>query len=280
MSIILNYVREVMKKRWIFIVMLFALILSVFLASCTDSRHKTPGTIKSVIDHIPEYHLAYGGTPNPTLTGYPGDTSKNHDAGQNLAAVVIGGFIIISVYNLILFGIRRTDKTYLCLALLSITGAVWVLISQQYFISTLFPALSRDAIAKIEYICLILALIIYGRFFRSRFKEEFNKYPVIVMEVLSAGIILVILLTESDKYIRIVQVYGLAAFMYFACIIWVTVKAMNRKKNGAEILLATGIIMLLTFANDKSEDVLTSEIVTKLVSLGSLSSKRMLLNDF
>ena len=49
-NIILHDVKEVMKNRRIFIVMLFVLILSWFLASCTNGKHKTPGAVQGVID--------------------------------------------------------------------------------------------------------------------------------------------------------------------------------------------------------------------------------------
>ena len=163
---------------------------------------------------------------------------------------MFGGFAVIGVYNLILFIIRRTDKAHLCFALLSIVGAVWLLISQQYFISTLFPALSWEVIAKIEYINLILALVIYGRFFQSQFNEEFSKYPVIIMDAFGAGLAMLILLTESDEYIHIVQVYGLAALVYVTYILGVIIKAMNKKRNGVAILLVTSIILLITLSND------------------------------
>jgi signal transduction histidine kinase/CheY-like chemotaxis protein len=251
----LIHAKEVMKKRRIFIVMLLALVSSWVLASCTDSRHGTPGSVGGVIDHIPDYHAACGGTQEPVLDGSPKDISKHRDVGLDFAAAVFGGFIVISVYYLILFAIRRKEKTHLWSALLGITGALWIFISRQHLISLLFPALSRNVIAKIEYVCLILALIICGRLFKQLFKEEFSKYSLIVMEAFGAVLILLFLLTDSGSHFRIVQAYYLAALAYIACMLWMGANAVKRRKNAEAIMSAAGILMLLVFANDIAQKI-------------------------
>jgi hypothetical protein len=177
--IIFHYTQEDMKKFRTLFLMLFVLILSGQLTACINSNDKTPVALQGVI--------------NPS----------NHDfTGQSLTAFMAGGFVIICIYNLILFMIRRKDKTFLYFSLLSITGAVWILISQQYFFPLLVPSLSSEIIAKIEYINLILALIVYGRFNQSQFKDEFSRYPIIIMEVFGAGLVVPILFIQSDKYIH------------------------------------------------------------------------------
>jgi PAS domain S-box-containing protein len=239
-----------MNKRRIFILILCVLISSALFASCTDTRQKSSGPIGDVIGHIPEKHSAVGGIKDSGLSGYFGDVSENLGAGQNLAAVLFGGFIIIGVYNLILFAIRRTDKTHLFFAMLSITGSLWILISGQDVIPMMFFAHSRDVTAKIEFICLIFTLIISGRFFKQRYKEEFGKYHVTLMEIFGAGLILLFLLTDSRNHFLMVRAFYLVAVFYIAFILWMAANAMSRRRNVDAILPAAGIAMLLAFTGD------------------------------
>jgi nitrogen-specific signal transduction histidine kinase/CheY-like chemotaxis protein len=225
--IIFHYTQEVMKKFRRLFLMLFVLILSGLLASCINSNDKTPVTLQGIID------------------------LSNYDyTGQNLPAFMVGVFVIICVYNLLLFRIRRTDKTYLCFSLLSIIGAAWILISQQYFIPSLFSSLASGITAKIEYINLILALIVYGRFVQSQYKEEFSKYPIIIMDAFGTVLLVLILFTEGVKYIHIAQVYVLVVLIYLAYVFWVIIKALKRKRNDAATLLIVSIILIFTILND------------------------------
>jgi PAS domain S-box-containing protein len=250
MGIILIYAKEVMSKPRIFILILSVLISSVFLASCTDGKHKIPVSIGGVTNNVTDYNAAGGGIQDSPVSDYPRDTSKNWDAGLNLAALIFAGFIILGVYNLILFIIRRNDKTHLWFTILSISGALWILISRQNLIPILVPVLSRGLTAKIEFVCLIIVLIICGRIFKQQSKEEFSRYHPIVMEIFGAGLIILVLLTDSASHFRIVQAYYLAALASIAFILWITAKATRMRKNPDAILHAAGIVMLLAFVND------------------------------
>ncbi len=216
-----------MKKFRTLFLILFVLILSLQLASCINSNDKTPAALQGAIN------------------------LNNHDfAGQNLAAFMAGGFVIICVYNLILFMIRRKDGTFLYFSLLSITGAVWILISRQYFIPLLFPSLTGEIITKIEYINLVIALIVYGKFIQSQFKDEFNRYPVIIMEVFGAGLAVAILFTRSYQYINAVKVYGLAALIFFAYMLSIMAGALKKKRSDSVPILILSVILLITILND------------------------------
>ena len=246
-----------MKKLRIFILMLFLLILSGHLASCTNSKDKATAALQGVIDlsnyNISKNHIAYGGIWDPVLQGYPDSTAAKHNSGHNLAAFMFGGFFSIGVYNLILFMIRRSDKTYLYFALLSIAGAVWILTSQPYFVYSLFPFLSWGIITKVKYINLVLALIAYGRLYQTQFKEEFSRYPGIIMEALGAGLIVIILFTLSDKNVHLIQAYSLAALIFLAYVLWVIFKALKKKRTASATLLIVSIILFFALVNDISK---------------------------
>jgi nitrogen-specific signal transduction histidine kinase/CheY-like chemotaxis protein len=203
-----------------------------------------------IIVLVSNYHMAYGGIWDPVLLGYPDSIAAKHNAGHNLAAFMFGGFVIIGVYNLILFMIRRDDRVYIYFGLLSFASAVWILISQQYFIYSLFAFMSWEIVTKIECVDLVFALILFGRLIQQQFKDEFNLYPSIIMEAFGAGIVVLVLLIESDKYIHIIQAYFLAAFIFLAYVLWVLFKALKNKRNAAATLLTSSIILIFTLIND------------------------------
>jgi nitrogen-specific signal transduction histidine kinase len=203
-----------------------------------------------IIVLVSNFHMAYGGIWDPVLLGYPDSIAARHNSGHNLAAFMFGAFVIIGFYNLILFMTRRDDRIYVYFALLSIAGAVWILISQQYFIYSLFAFMSWGIITKIEYIDLVLALVLFGRLIQQQFKDEFSQYPAIIMEAFGAGIVVLILLIESDKYTRIVQAYFLAALIFLAYVLWVLFKALKNKRNAAPAILTASIVLIFTLIND------------------------------
>lgn len=104
---------------------------------------------------VANYSYARGGMWYPIYLGAEGAIRKMDGDIQKKDYFLIGAFLMMLLYNLSLFMVRREDKSSLAVALLCIIATGRVIIYGSYSILSIFPGIGYSGTVRIDYLTLI-----------------------------------------------------------------------------------------------------------------------------
>ncbi|KOA20353.1 chemotaxis protein CheA [Clostridium homopropionicum DSM 5847] len=178
----------------------------------------------------------YLGTKNEVLV------EENVQLGIDL--FLFGSILIMSLYHLALFSIRRKDKSTLYFGLFSLVIAVRSLFMGERIVVQVFPNMPFEVLSKTAAISYYLALPLFLMFFKELFNEisdkviYISKYVAIIMTLLC-------LVTTNKIYDKLAipsQIYSLLICLY---ILYKLIKfLMEKRENSFEMFLGALIVMI------------------------------------
>ncbi len=163
---------------------------------------------------------------------------------------LLGLLIIMAIYHIGLFYLRRTDLSTLYFAFTLIFVAMHLTVGGQMLIKFFFPSISWELVMKINFLGNYLRLIFFTLFIWSLFKKEISEWYVRILLIFSVLMSLLIVFTSASVFTHLFIVFVLALAITFPYLIYGMIKAILRKKEGAILSLLGTIIILLAVIND------------------------------
>ncbi|TGM96147.1 sensor histidine kinase [Leptospira dzoumogneensis] len=183
-----------------------------------------------------------------------------------LGWVVFGATFFMGLYHLILFLMRRVDKSALWFGLFCIDLSIRGFFTGSVFIYEVTPDSFWVYIHKLDILTFVLALPLFSVFLKAVFPDEkFHSYfNNLFIGVSSIFFILVLALpsTEYMNYIRIFQGFVGISIVYFFIMIALCI---FRKREGAILFAVGSLILFLTTLND----ILNQSLIIKAEYLAS-----------
>lgn len=183
----------------------------------------------------------YIGTKNEVLL------EENVQLGIDL--FLFGSILIMSLYHLALFSIRRKDKSTLYFGLFALAIAVRSLFMGERIAVQIFPNMPFEVLSKTAAISYYLALPLFLMFFKELFNEisdrviSISKYVAIIMTLLC-------LVTTNKIYDKLAipsQIYSMLICLY---ILYKLIKFLiNKRENAFEMFLGA-LIVIMAFLCD------------------------------
>lgn len=164
---------------------------------------------------------------------------------------VIGGFLMMGLYYLIVFGLRRNDLSPLFVGLVSLAVSMRTMFINGYLSVELLHIESWEWLTRLEYWSEIFGFITFVFLMRSLYPREVHKSMVRLAVVLSIGLFLFVGLTPARIYTESMLLQSAlkaAVLVYF--IVYVGIKAFLRKREGALIHLFALILLVCALVND------------------------------
>ncbi|MCU6792869.1 ATP-binding protein [Paenibacillus sp. WQ 127069] len=164
---------------------------------------------------------------------------------------IIGGFLMIGLYHLIVCGMRKRDFSTLFVSLVSLAVSMRTLFINGYLSKELLGIESWEALTRLEYMSEIFGFIALVFLMKSLYPREVHKVMMRFAMILSVGLVLFILLTPARVYTESMLLQGAlkgAVLLYF--IIYVGIKAYLCKREGALIHLAALFLIVCALVND------------------------------
>ncbi|TGK35385.1 sensor histidine kinase [Leptospira andrefontaineae] len=183
-----------------------------------------------------------------------------------LGWVVFGATFFMGLYHLILFLMRRVDKSALWFGLFCIDLSIRGFFTGSVFIYEVTPDSLWVYIHKLDILTFVLALPLFSVFLKAVFPEEKYHYYFnnIFLSVSFVFFILVLVLpsTEYMNYIRIFQGFVGISIVYFFIMISLCI---FKQREGAVLFAIGSIILFLTTLND----ILNQSLIIKAEYLAS-----------
>ncbi len=166
------------------------------------------------------------------------------------SSILFGSLIVMAFFFAGLYIMRRYDRYYLYLALLSFLLACRSLFPVQYIISNFFPSIPFDIMVRMEYLTLYLALAASALFFRELYPLIFSKRhrQVIVYVPLLFSLFVLILPPSLFTYsVYPFYLFSLYAMVYMASVI---IRAVMHHVSGSLLMLSGSLILAAAVIND------------------------------
>jgi PAS domain S-box-containing protein len=203
-----------------------------------------------VVFHVSNFHHRRGGAWESIQLGKENQLRESRERRVGIDLFLFGSIFIIALYHFGLFFVRRQDRSPLYFALFCATVSVRLLTTGERYLTHILPNLSWELFLKLEYLSISLAVPAFALFMHSLFPREFRRSFLRFIVAASVALSLVVLLTPGSVFSRLLTLCNLLLLATFCFGLFVLVRSIRHKRDGALIFLAGYMILSLAAIND------------------------------
>lgn len=203
-----------------------------------------------LILHVSNFHHARGGITVTPFIGNPSSISGTRERGVAMKLFTFGSLFIIAMYHLVIFFIRRTEKSALYFGFFGFCMAVRSLVIEEFYLVSLIPALSWEVVVRVTYLTFSLGMPAFAFFIYSLFPDEMRKGALRVLAGAGFFYSLVILVTPATFFTNLIVPYQAVIVGGSFYTLYVLVKAVKRKREESLLFLGAFIFYFLCIIND------------------------------
>ncbi|MCP4129515.1 MAG: SpoIIE family protein phosphatase [bacterium] len=208
------------------------------------------GNRVEIILTVSNFNHRVGGARHTTLFGRETDVNKSWRKKIASEHFLFGSIIIIALYHLGFFLIRRKNMTPLYFGSFCFLIALRLILTGERYFLHLFPWAGWEFMYKLEYLCNYIGLPVFTMFLYSLFPKEF--YKPILRVILASGIILslIVIFSRIGIYSYTIQIYQVILILTCLYGFYILIKALRHKRAGAGILLFGCSVLFCSILND------------------------------
>lgn len=200
--------------------------------------------------HVSNFYHRNGGVWELIELGSETRVRRRYEMGISLDLFLIGFIFAMSLYHIIRFILRRSDRVSLYFGLFCLLIAVRSLIVGNLHAFRIFPGLSWQVLHKIEYITFYAAVPLFLSYLRVAFPSEVNQRILRSVQFAGAAFSLFVLLTPALLYGKSLMAYQIITLLCGSYSLFVLIRASYRKLQGAGIILGGFIFLFIMVIND------------------------------
>jgi len=162
-----------------------------------------------------------------------------------------GALVIMAVYHLGLFMLRRKDRSTIFCALLCLLVAVRSSVTGEIVILDLFPGTSWHLLYVLQYLAFYLAVPVFGQFIHLLYPGETSRKFTLFCWVMAALFSLTVIATPVKVYSKFIlgyEIYTILFLLYIALV--ALVRAALKKREGAAYFILGAVALALAAFND------------------------------
>lgn len=199
---------------------------------------------------ISNFDHCKGGFWLPIELGEVQQVQHARDTRVLLEMFLFGCLFIMALYHFGLYVLRSKDSTTLFFGLMCAVIGVRSLLTGEVLMNYIFPGMEWHIARKIEYLLTFTSAPIYVAFCRKLYPTVWNKTIYRVIEFFGLALCLFVIVTPTTIFTNSSYVFTGYAWLVSMITIWIFIKAVRQKLDGAGIFLATTLFFLLTIVND------------------------------
>jgi len=218
-----------------------------------DSRLvSVPAGVKKldICIQVSNFHQYTGGLQEEVLLGDFNTMLSRWERKRGGEMMMIGISLAMMLYYLVLYLFQPGEKSLLFFFLFTLTASLRSLVTESLFLQDLFPALGWQVTIRLEYLTFAFIGTAMLAFLRSIYPKDVHPIPFYTALSLSGLYGLIILFAPariSTSLITVQQMIMIAEVFY---ILYVMIRTVRLKREGASFVLAGVSILVLAFIND------------------------------
>lgn len=196
------------------------------------------------------FHHKRGGITNSIeLGGSDVLTVRTH---LKLAAemFVTASLLVIGVYHLLLYMLRRKDKAPLYFGVFTLLFGIRSLLVGEILITQVWPAIPWELLFKLEYLILCSSAYIIMRYFDCIFPHYLSLGYQLGIEIVTGVFCLIILIAPALIYSKLLSIIGVLIILHMIYLMVGLVRAAMQRMEGALFFLLVSMVVLVTVIND------------------------------
>ncbi|MBW7475177.1 diguanylate cyclase [Paenibacillus oenotherae] len=225
------------------------------------------GNVQLVLQ-ISNYHNYAGGMFEPLLYGPAPAIQKNHDRNLAVQFILFGILLLSGIYHIGLSFFRNKDTSMLYFGLFCSIVALRNTLVGEVFFTKVFPDFPWEIAMKIEYICLYSMVPLFALFLQRLFPAEASALFSKISVILAAIYAIVTIAVTANVYYLILLYYQIFIVISFVYAIYLMIRAIFYKRDGAIFALVGFSAFVLTSLFDLSGFVLQRHSWQSFHSLG------------
>jgi adenylate cyclase len=161
-----------------------------------------------------------------------------------------GSLLIMGVYHIGLFSLRRKDKSSLILGFFCFVLVLRISVTGERILFQAYPNFPWGLGLKIEYLTFYLASPLFASFIYYLYPKEFKLNILKLFIIICSIFALIIIFTKPHIYSRTLVPYELSVVLFSLYTIYVMSIGIIRKKEGATVAFMGFLLFFATIVND------------------------------
>ncbi|OXM83650.1 ATP-binding protein [Paenibacillus rigui] len=163
---------------------------------------------------------------------------------------VTASLLVIGVYHLLLFVLRRKDRAPLYFGLFTLLLGIRSLLVGELLLTQLWPAFPWELQFKIEYLILCSSGYIITMYSDCIFPNYVSRWFRLGSRIVTGALCLVVLVTPALIYSKLLLIIGVVVVLHMVYLMVGLVQSAVRRMEGALIFLLVSVVALVTVIND------------------------------
>ncbi len=203
-----------------------------------------------IILQVANFHRSAGG-PWTTITLGRNDqimAIRERNVASNL--FLFGSLLIVGLYHLGLYTIRRQEQSTIYFGLFSCLIALRIFVTGEMYFIRLFPTFNWETVMRIDILTVYVGLPLFAMFIRELFRHEFSTFVLRIVQVVTLALTVITLTTSARIYTETVLFFEIVLLMVMIYIIVVILQAISHHRDGARVFLVGFLFLFFTVVND------------------------------
>lgn len=205
-----------------------------------------------IVAHVSNFFHSRGGIWKSWTIGSKEAIFHQRDLSLIGNIFLVGVFIILFIYQMFVFFLRKSDYTAFWFGIFCLFVAIRVLVTQDRYFYVLFPNIDLAIGYKIEYLSAFITVVLWGFFLHTLFPKEFPKTMLRVIGITGIAEAAIILFTHAYIYTSVLflSLFQFASLFILLYYLYVITRALLNRRIMSGFLFLSLIIVLIAVVND------------------------------
>jgi len=203
--------------------------------------------INEIVLQIANFHHSKGGAAKAPSIGLNKNLQDKHKAETSTTLMLFGALIMGSLFFIGLYLFGRREKAGLYFSLFCLSYCYRVIGSKLYVLHDFFPELSWWITTKLEYITLYLSVSFFLEFVNKVFRGEFYLPLIRACHLINGTLCFFTIFFSAKYFTQVIDPYLGLVFILVLYGLFVLIRAMINKKEGADFAVLSFVALLMTF---------------------------------
>jgi len=199
---------------------------------------------------VSNFHYRKAGLWKNFYIGRPSQILSNYQKKLILDAVLAGLLFFVSIYHLMLFSVRREEKTALYFGLLIFVILTRILVTQEELLTYLIPSFPWEAARRIEFFIFSGGTGFSLLYFYYLYPKDFNKKVLSILLIPSAVFFIIFTFFPvriSNNFVPYGELYIIISIFSLLILLF---NAVKNRRDGSRIFIFSILILTVTAVND------------------------------
>jgi signal transduction histidine kinase len=203
-----------------------------------------------LVMQVANFHHHRGGITKPIELG--GSDALTVRTNLNIAAemFITASLLVIGVYHLLLFILRRKDRALLYFGLFTLLFGIRSLLVGELMITQWWPTFPWELQFKIEYLILCSSGYIITMYSDCIFPNYVSRWFHLGTRIVTGALCIVVVATPAIIYTKMLPMIGVIVVLHMVYLMVGLVHAAVRRMEGALVFLLVSVVALVTVVND------------------------------